>query len=145
MGAGDGLRRPNGSSACCRPRWQAPALLLLIASLNVANLVLARAAARRREFGVRLAIGASQSALIRQLLTESAAVVGAAAMLGVLVAQWGAQLLLSWLPQSSTPIVLVLEPDARVLLFAAAVTMLTGLLFGIAPALQARASMSSFP
>jgi predicted permease len=112
-------------------------LLLLIACLNVANIFLARAAARRREFGVRLAIGASPSVLIRQILTESVLVVGAAAMLGLLVARWGSQLLLTWLPQSSTPIALALEPDARVLVFAAAATLLTGLLFGIAPALQA--------
>ena len=112
-------------------------LLLLIACLNVANLFLVRAAARRREFGVRLAIGASRSTLIRQLLTESVLIVGSAAMLGLLGAQWVSDLLLSWLPQSSTPIVLALDPDSRVLLFTAAVTALTGALFGIVPALQA--------
>ena len=145
--AGPVIRLVDGSRGrLAVPSWLAQVLgltlagtgvLLLIACVNVANLLLSRAAGRRREFGVRLAIGASRTALIRQLLIESLLIVASAAVLGFLLAQWVSGLLLSWLPQSSIPIVLPLDPDSRVLLFTTVVTVLTGSLFGIVPALRA--------
>ncbi len=113
------------------------ALLLLIACVNVVNLFAARAIGRRREFGVRVAIGATRGRLVQQLLTESVLIASAGAALGFLIAQWGSGLLLRWLPQSSTPIVLALDLDARVLLFTGAVAVLTAVVCGVAPAIQA--------
>jgi predicted permease len=112
-------------------------LVLLIACMNVTNLFVARAAARQREYGVRLALGASRWQLSRQLLMESFLIVGAGALLGLLVAGWGSGILLSLLPQSSTPIVLALDPDSRVLMLTGTVTVFAALLFGIVPALYA--------
>jgi predicted permease len=114
----------------------AVALMLLVACVNIANLLLARAAARRKEIAVRLALGASRLRLLRQLLTESVllAVFGGAA--GLLFAHVCARLLLTYLP-NQTQAVLNLTPDARVLGFTLAVSVLTGLLFGLAPAWQA--------
>jgi putative ABC transport system permease protein len=107
------------------------AVVLLIACANIANLLLARGAARRREIAIRTALGAGRARLIRQLLTESLLLsfVGTAA--GILVAHWSARLLVRYLD-----IYLDLTPDARVLAFTAAVAALTTLLFGLAPALR---------
>jgi predicted permease len=104
-------------------------VVLLIACANVANLLLARGAARQREIAIRMAVGGSRGRLIRQLLTENLLLSGIGAMLGVLFAEWGARLLVRFL---DAPLVLAL--DVRVLAFTAGVAILTGLLFGIAPA-----------
>jgi predicted permease len=112
------------------------AAVLLISCSNIANLLLARAAARRKEISIRLAIGSSRSRLVRQLLTESVILAVLGGTLGLLLAQWGARFLVSFIPTRGAPIVLHTGLDARMLSFTAAVSLLTGLLFGVAPALR---------
>jgi predicted permease len=111
-------------------------IILLITCANLANLLLARAAAREREIAVRLSIGASRVRLVRQLLVECILLSVCGTVLGSAIAFWLSDILPKWASSGSTPIPLSLAPDARVLLFSAVVAVLTGVAFGLAPALQ---------
>ncbi|HEV2297292.1 MAG TPA: ABC transporter permease [Candidatus Acidoferrales bacterium] len=109
--------------------------VLLIACVNVANLLLARATGRWREFAIRAALGASQSRVVRQLLTESVLLAMAGGALGLLVASWGTRAALTALP-SALPRANDVRLDPRVLLFTLGISLVAGILFGLAPALR---------
>jgi predicted permease len=111
-------------------------VVLLIACANVANLLISRAAVRRKEIAIRMAIGAGRARLIRQLLTESLLLSSMGAALGVLFAQWASRMLVRFLTTSNSTVVLDLAIDIRVLAFTTAVAIATGILFGLAPAWQ---------
>ncbi len=116
-------------------------VVLLIACANVANLLFARGTARRREIAIRMALGCGRGRVVRQFLAESLLLSGAGAALGVLFAKWGTQLLVKSISNTMeggyTDVFLDLTPDIRVLAFTVIVAILTGLLFGVAPAWRA--------
>ena len=135
----------RGADSVLRDQYRTPlltlmvvvGLILLVACVNLANLLLARADARRHELSVRLALGASRLRLTWQLLMESLLLSCGGAALGVLFAAWGGRLIVSQLPMTSTPVYFNLSPDWRMLGFTAATMVVVALLFGVAPALRA--------
>jgi predicted permease len=111
-------------------------LILLIACSNVANMMLARAMDRRREIAVRLSLGASRARLVRQLLTESMMIAAGAGTVGFILAAWATHLMSRLQLPHAMPVDFNVEVDWHVLLFTMALTVLTGLAFGLVPALQ---------
>ena len=111
-------------------------LVLLIACANVANLQVARATARRKEVAIRLALGASRSRIVSQLLVESLTLALAGGAAGLLLAIWMDRALLNFLPTGDSPLTISTTPDWRILAFNLGISLLTGVLFGLAPALQ---------
>jgi predicted permease len=110
--------------------------VLLIACLNVANLLVARGAARHREIALRLALGAGRRRIIGLLLLESLIVAAAGAVLGLLIASWGSSLLLAFYTTPDSPLAIDPSPDARVIAFTTAVAALTAIVAGLVPAVR---------
>jgi predicted permease len=108
--------------------------VLLIACANVAGLLVSRAAGRQREIGIRLAVGATRGALTRQFLAESLVLAAAAGAAGLIVAMWGTEAIVRL---TEIPVAVESTPDWRVLLFTAGVSVIAGIMFGLAPALRA--------
>jgi putative ABC transport system permease protein len=137
-------RAPNGVSnlrtAYATQLWAllgATGLVVLLTCVNLANLMLARSSARGHEIAVRLAIGASRGRVVRQMLSESALLAGLGALGGLLLARWLSHMLVRFLNGGTTRISMDLAPDWRVFLFIALSAVLTCVLFGLSPALQA--------
>ena len=119
------------------------AAVLLLSSLNLATLLLARGEARRDEIAMRLALGAGRGRLVRQLLTESALIAVVGGTLGLVLATWASQALLRVAMRDTAGIAIDLAPDARVLAFTIAAAALTCVFFGLLPALRATASVNA--
>ncbi len=143
----DAVARGGGFSSL-RTRYETPlwlllglsALVLLTACANIANLLLARAGARKREMAVRLATGASRGRVVRQLLSESLLLATLGAALGAVLAQAISATLVSFLSTGRDPLFVSLTPDWRILGFAAVTALVTTMLFGLLPALRATAA-----
>ena len=112
-------------------------LILLIACANIANILLARSAARQKEISVRVALGAGATRLFRQVLTESILLAAIGGAVALLLAHWADAALLRMVSSTSNQVQLDLHPDARILAFTLGVSLLTGILFGLAPAFHA--------
>jgi predicted permease len=113
-------------------------LILLIACANIANILLARAASRQKEVAVRVALGAGGGRLVRQMLTESVLLAAIGGAVGLLFAEWAEVALLRMVSAGNGQVPLDLHPDAKILAFTVGVSVLTGILFGLAPALRAK-------
>ena len=133
--------REDGIQAVLLPVFSAligvTILVLLIGCFNVANLMLARATARRKEISVRLAVGAGRNRIVRQLLTESLVLALCAGLAGVVVASWSHGLFLAMVPATPFPVIGELTLDYRTFLFTLGVSLLTAVVFGLVPALRA--------
>jgi ABC-type antimicrobial peptide transport system permease subunit len=112
-------------------------LVLLIACANVANLLMARGAARQREIAIRMAVGAGRWRLVRQFLVESLTLSVIGGVFGLLVAAWTISAMVGAIPESTGAVGLSTSLDLRLLAFTMALSVLTGLLFGLMPALKA--------
>ncbi len=112
-------------------------VVLLLACANLAGLLIVRSSARQQEIAVRLSLGASRGRIVRQLLTESALLAAGGGAAGVALAYWAATMLPAMMSRGRAPIVLDVAPNARTLAFAALVTIVTILLFGLLPAVAA--------
>lgn len=112
-------------------------LVLLIACANVANLLMARALGRQREIAIRLSLGATRAGLIRQFLVESVALASLGAAVGLVIASWTADLLIRSLPNAGQNTAITSALDMRAVVFCALLSVLTGIIFGVMPALQA--------
>jgi predicted permease len=135
--AGDG--RSFLRQQLARPLWILTAIVavvLLIACANLANLLLARGLARQRELALRMSLGAGRRRLVRQLVVESVLLAAAGGLFGLVIATWGAGALLAYVPNPDITLTVATAPDARILAFTTIVAMLTGLGFGLAPALR---------
>jgi macrolide transport system ATP-binding/permease protein len=110
--------------------------ILLIACANVANLLLARASTRQREMAIRLALGAGRGRIIRQLLTESLLLASIGGIGGIILAYWLGDVLISLLPATGVPLAFDPQPDFRVIIAAVLLALLSGVIFGLAPAWQ---------
>src|SRR5580704_1903177 len=121
------------------PLWVLMAItggVLLIACANVAGLLIAKGASRQKEIAIRLAMGAGRGRIMSQLLVESLTLSVVGGALGLLLALWTSRLLLPFLPTDSPELAVSTNPDVRVLLFTIAIAFLTGIVFGLVPALQ---------
>jgi predicted permease len=112
-------------------------LMLLVCCVNVANLLLVRGASRAGEVAVRQAVGASRWRLVRQFVTENMVLAGSGGALGLLLASWGTQYVAALFRETQNPIVIDVQPDGVVFGFAALLSLVTGLVFGVAPAFTA--------